>query len=152
MFLCCSDLRKQPETHRSDPVNTMFLFWYFSKFLKCFVYESSGEQETPSHSVSCLSFFLTFFLSFCQLFCQHAFHPGSLTVSPPVSPSQQRLLIVQLCPLLPCTPPISAGSYRVQHTKMNDFLLSHSSQPQTNATPGYMGSRESTLVLEAIQF
>lgn len=42
-------------------MNTVSLFWHFSKFFKRLVYESSGEDETPPHSVS--PSFLFLFLS-----------------------------------------------------------------------------------------
>lgn len=72
VFLCCSDLSF-----------TIFLFWYFSKFFKCLVFESSGEEETPYHPVRlpfavCLSAVLSTWLSPSFLVC--------LTVSPPVFP------------------------------------------------------------------
>lgn len=65
-------------------MNTIFLFWHFSKFCKCLVYESPGDVETPPHSVS-LAFLLDSF-SLRQLCCPRLSpcFTACPTVSPPV--------------------------------------------------------------------
>lgn len=100
--------------------STTFHIWHFSKFFKCLVYESSGEQETFSHTVWLPFLRLSFlrgssliFSPLCQLCCI------CVTVSPPVFPSKRRLLIARLRHLLTCTPPASAGS--LQHFTINHF-------------------------------